>query len=620
MSAVAVALVCVTAAVFIVLFHDHAKNERDAEHMMTQLHQNAHELNALEWQTIASRRVEAGTHEKVRSIIADSRHVMARLHQLDPRSEILEEVVAGFNRYVASMDEEFRLLLAGDVEGALRQDEKSVDPAFEVVGTAVEKGVAVYAEKADRSLMIAEIGATATIILAFAVIYYLFMRARRLETLRLQAEHEALRRATEFSRTVMEGMGDAVSIVDAADYRLLECNEAFLNLFGLNKGELLGKPCYELTHNLVEPCCGSDYKCPLRETVATGRHARAEHLHLGGNGEKRHVELSTSPVFDDGGSVVKVVYVVRDITDRKQAEAALLESEDKFRVMAEKAMVGVYLIKDGIFQYLNPKFEEVFGYPLEEMIGKMGPKDLTLPEDWPTVLENLRKRESGEIDSIHYEFRGLTKEEKVIELEVYGSRTVFHGEPAVIGTLLDITDRKRAERGLVEQARKLEQLALLDELTGLYNRRGFLLFAGQQLKAAERMNKVALLIFADLDGLKVLNDRLGHHEGDAALKECAAILRESSRGSDIIGRLGGDEFGVLALCADLEGEEVIVSRIEQNIVRTNAGAHRQYPLSVSFGVAQYDVSSPCSLDELIERADALMYARKVAKKGEAAVS
>lgn len=304
-----------------------------------------------------------------------------------------------------------------------------------------------------------------------------------------------------------------------------------------------------------------------------------------------------------------------DITKRKRMEQALRESEDKFRAMAEKAMVGVYLIQEGIFRYLNPKMGEIFGFTLEEMVGRMGPRDLTDPEDWPVVQENLRKRISGEIDSVHYEFRGVTKEKKIINLEVYGCRTVFNGKPAVIGTLLDITDRKRAELAITEQARKLEQLALLDELTGLYNRRGFLLFAGQQLKAAERMNKVALLIFADLDGLKVINDKFGHHEGDAALKECAVLFRESSRGSDIIARLGGDEFAVLALCADLEGEEIIVSRIEQNIARMNAEAQRQYPFSVSFGVAQYDVSSPCSIEELIDRADALMYARKVAKKG-----
>lgn len=304
-----------------------------------------------------------------------------------------------------------------------------------------------------------------------------------------------------------------------------------------------------------------------------------------------------------------------DVSGKKLTEEALLESEDKFRSLAEKSLVGVYLIQDNLFRYLNPKMSEIFGYPLEDMVGRMGPKDLTLAEDCHVVRENLSRRLSGEIDSIQYEFRGVTKGQDIIHLEVFGCRTIFNGKPAVVGTLLDITDRKRAEMALTEQARKLEQLALFDELTGAYNRRGFLLQAGQQLKTAERMGRVALLIFADLDGLKEINDRLGHHEGDVALKETADLLRESFRGSDIIGRMGGDEFAVFAMCGDLEGEEIIVSRIEQNISRKNAGEERRYSLSVSIGVVHHDSSSPCSLDELIERADAMMYARKVVKKG-----
>ena len=609
------ALVGVAAVGCIFLFHEHAQEQRDVEKMLVQLDLFAHQLNSLEWQTIAKRVLAPETDEQFRSISAASGDILGRLQKIDPSGKKLRTVDAVFNEYIVAMTEEFRLLRAGDIEGADKLDEKVVDPAFAALDREVDVAVVFYSRQADQSYRTAEVGATVSLLLAITLISYLLVRAGRTELLRLQTEQDALLRGMEFSQTVMESISDSVAIIDAADYRVLGCNAAFIRNFGLPENESMGKCCYELTHHLAEPCNGANNRCPLVETVRTGKHATAEHIHDTGTGEKAHVEISTSPVIDKSGKVEKVVYLVRDITERMRTEQALLESEDKFRAMAEQAMVGVYLIQDGVFRYLNPKFEEVFGYPLEEMIGKMGPKDVTLPEDWPTVLENLRKRESGEIDSIHYEFRGLTKEEKDIELEVYGSRTVFQGKPAVIGTLLDITDRKRAEKALVEQARKLEQLALFDELTGLFNRRGFLLQAGQQLKTAERLNKVALLIFTDMDGLKGINDRFGHHEGDAALKKVAAILKESFRGSDIIGRLGGDEFAVFALSADPEGEDIIVSRLKQNIARMNAGVERQYSLSVSFGVARYDVSSPCTLDELIDRADALMYARKVAKKG-----
>lgn len=426
---------------------------------------------------------------------------------------------------------------------------------------------------------------------------------------------EALKRATEFSRTVLESISDAVSIVDVTDWRVLGCNAAFLKTVGLSEAEALGRPCYELTHRRAEPCAPPYEVCPLAETVRTGASSIAEHVHFLGNGEKVYMEVSTSPVLDENGKVVNVVHVARNITERKQMEEALLESENKFRGLAERALVGIYIIQDGIFQYVNLKFAEIFGYGVEEVIGRMGPLDITRPEDWPTVEENLRKRLGGEVDSIHYEFIGVTKEKKIIDSEIYGSSAAYQGKPAVIGTLLDITERKCAERTLVMQARQLEQLALIDELTGLYNRRGFITVASPQMKTAERLEKGALLIFIDLDGMKVINDKLGHQQGDAALKETANLLRETFRESDTIARLGGDEFVILTMSTSHDGgNEAIVARIDENLVRLNAAENRRYRLSLSMGIARFDPIAPCSIDELIKRADAMMYVRKSAKK------
>ena len=140
-------------------------------------------------------------------------------------------------------------------------------------------------------------------------------------------------------------------------------------------------------------------------------------------------------------------------------EEALHGPEDIFRDLAEKSLAGIYIIQDGVFKYSNPAFADMFDYNVEEMIEKMGPKDMVLPEDWPLVDENIRKRVSGEVDSIHYEFKGITRTNKVIDLEVYGSRTVYHqGRPAVIGTMLDITKRKRAEELLKKAEEKYRSI------------------------------------------------------------------------------------------------------------------------------------------------------------------
>lgn len=137
-----------------------------------------------------------------------------------------------------------------------------------------------------------------------------------------------------------------------------------------------------------------------------------------------------------------------------QAEAALQESEEKFRNLAERSLVGIYLIQDGMFAYVNPRMAEIFGYAVDDLIGARGPRDLTAPEDWPLVEENFRKRLGGEEKSIKYEFRGRTKKNEVIFLEVYGTAMRYQGRPAVIGSLLDVSDRVKNESALRESEKK----------------------------------------------------------------------------------------------------------------------------------------------------------------------
>jgi diguanylate cyclase (GGDEF)-like protein len=146
-------------------------------------------------------------------------------------------------------------------------------------------------------------------------------------------------------------------------------------------------------------------------------------------------------------------------------------------------------------------------------------------------------------------------------------------------------------------------------LTGLLNRRGFLSLAEQQLKIAQREVWELVLLFADLDGLKNINDNFGHPEGDRALRTVATILRETFRTSDLIARLGGDEFIVLAINAPAAGIQTMVARLQRNIERYNA-QNQYYQLSLSYGVAQFDPHLETSLESLIFKADQALYEQK----------
>jgi diguanylate cyclase (GGDEF)-like protein len=157
--------------------------------------------------------------------------------------------------------------------------------------------------------------------------------------------------------------------------------------------------------------------------------------------------------------------------------------------------------------------------------------------------------------------------------------------------------------------RELRYLALTDDLTCLYNRRGFFASATQQLKLARRNAQSLLLLFCDVDNLKQINDSYGHREGDLALVRTADALEEAFRDSDILARLGGDEFAVLALEASSHDEGTILHRLEKCLKKANANESR-YELSLSVGVARFDPKNAVALGVLMEQADRDMYDQK----------
>jgi diguanylate cyclase (GGDEF)-like protein len=156
---------------------------------------------------------------------------------------------------------------------------------------------------------------------------------------------------------------------------------------------------------------------------------------------------------------------------------------------------------------------------------------------------------------------------------------------------------------------ELGKLALTDELTGLYNRRGFMTIAERQLKVGRRSGRGMLLFFIDVDALKQINDSFGHSEGDRALKRAAKALGMTFRDSDVIARLGGDEFAVLAIEASDHSETTIRTRLYEDLESISAEESR-YAISLSLGVARFDPHGRASIGELMAKADQAMYEQR----------
>ncbi|MBP1732024.1 MAG: diguanylate cyclase [Deltaproteobacteria bacterium] len=171
----------------------------------------------------------------------------------------------------------------------------------------------------------------------------------------------------------------------------------------------------------------------------------------------------------------------------------------------------------------------------------------------------------------------------------------------------EIAQRKRAEE-------QLRALSFTDELTGLFNRRGILTMGAHQLKISRRARRRLLLIYADLDNMKKINDKFGHMEGDAALVEAADVLREVFRESDIIGRIGGDEFVILAVDSDGVPPEALINRIHQRCILANLRRAHPYVLAMSTGSAEFNPDHAVDLEELISQADRAMYTEKQARQ------
>lgn len=161
---------------------------------------------------------------------------------------------------------------------------------------------------------------------------------------------------------------------------------------------------------------------------------------------------------------------------------------------------------------------------------------------------------------------------------------------------------------------EIRSLSLTDDLTGLYNRRGFTILAEQEIKLAHRNNRTMMLFFGDVDNLKGINDTLGHAQGDMALKHIAAALKESFREADLLARIGGDEFVVLALDASQDSAELIIDRINFALGERTLPGEMSYPLTISIGYALYDPETPITVGELLSQADSRMYLQKQARK------
>lgn len=320
------------------------------------------------------------------------------------------------------------------------------------------------------------------------------------------------------------------------------------------------------------------------------------------SGEEFYALLLLSVLRDSSGFPTGMVGSSIDISARKKAEERIRVAKEEW-VQTFDAIPDIVAVIDNqhVIRRANKALAAKVGIDWKELIGKQCYRTICGLEKQPSVCPGSMAICTGS-EQIEERYAENLKGHYLISctpiLACDGSISCF------AEVWRDISQLKETEK-------KLYEAANTDILTGLYNRRGFFALAEHQLHVADREKRNLILIYLDLNDMKRINDKFGHKEGDRALADTANLLRRSFRESDILGRMGGDEFAVLLTePSDQDIEQLICRHIQQNLKGHNEQNSRPYLLSVSVGIARYNPEKPCTLDELLTTADKLMYREK----------
>jgi PAS domain S-box-containing protein len=263
---------------------------------------------------------------------------------------------------------------------------------------------------------------------------------------------EALRASEERFRSLVENVSDIITVIDPTGVMLYH-SPSVTKSFGYEREEVLGVNAFTLVHpDDVPATVAALGKCLEQPGETVSAEFRIRHK----DGSWRIVECKGRSLLAEAG-INGVLLISRDITERRAREEKLRDAEAKFRALVEQSLVGVYLITESGFEYFNEAGAKIFGYATSEIIGKLGPLHLTVPEDRSVAAEAIRRRLAGEIQEARYQFRGRRKDGSLVYCEVFGRRIQYQGRPAILGTLVDITERKQAEQELHQTNQRLRE-------------------------------------------------------------------------------------------------------------------------------------------------------------------
>ncbi len=332
---------------------------------------------------------------------------------------------------------------------------------------------------------------------------------------------------------------------------------------------------------------------------------KIEHRIIKKDGSLRWILNTCSSTFQNG-ELINQDGIILDITERKMMEETLKNNEQRFRTLLENGSDIIALLSlNAHILYISSSVKKNLGYDPATIEGTLY-LELIHPEDKFLFYQSMSKLMTDHDSqfTIKYRIKDFSNNYKTYETK---GTVVKDNLDSIVLNSRDVTE-------LDILISKLNELALYDELTGVYNRRGFKTLALQQIKISNRTMKKLFLFFIDMDNMKIINDKYGHELGDKALIKTKDILNATFRDSDIVSRFGGDEFVALVLESSDDTETSLSSRLTDITNKMNAETELPYKIQLSFGVSIYDPRFPTSYEELLRKADEAMYHIKQKKK------
>jgi diguanylate cyclase (GGDEF)-like protein/PAS domain S-box-containing protein len=440
------------------------------------------------------------------------------------------------------------------------------------------------------------------------------MRIAELEQLELERKRasEVLRESEEYFKAIIQNSSDIIFILDKLG-TITYASPSIERFLGYEPEEVIGKRTLDLIVSEDKPKAIADFgRALLTKEVPIPNVFRIRH-----KDGTEHVLEGIGNNLLDNPIVAGFVMNVRDITERKQAEEALQESENRYRTLVENASDMVYRTdENGYFTFVNPAALRITEYKEEEIIG-IHYTTWIRPDMRDNAIKFFGRQFVKGIQNTYSEYPILTKEGQEVWIGQNTQLIVEDGH--VVGfqaVSRDITDRKRIMEALQDSENRYRELSIIDDLTQLYNSRHFYQQLKMEIDRVDRYGQPLTLLLLDLDDFKQFNDAYGHIEGDRVLSRLGQVVKRCLRQTDSAYRYGGEEFTImLPMTTSKDGAvtaERIRAELKEEIFSPVSG--KDVHMTVSIGLEQY--KSQEDMKAFVHRVDQLMYqAKKNGKDG-----